>query len=135
ELLAGCRPSTGAPPEALVDVHGLPLTGLQHSFWLQWKAAPPSTANHVASALRAIPFDVAALRAAAKYLAKRHPQLSARFAEDPDGTVRQYRADSGDRILVEHVDAALDDDALRARVAARAARPIDLRHDPLFRIE
>jgi len=141
EVLHGLAGAATAVPAApvLLQAGGpacgdFPLSHGQRGLWFLDRLAPESAACHIAAAARLHgALDTAALAAAWRTLALRHPALRTTFAA-PDGEPRQHVAERLEpEILV--VDAGAWEEAeLRGRLAQEAFRPFDLERGPLLRI-
>jgi amino acid adenylation domain-containing protein len=115
-----------------------PMSFSQELLWMLDRATPGLTAYNlpVARRLRG-PLDVAALERALTTIAARHEALRTRFA-DVDGHPIQI-VDAPAPIAIRHVDVSGVPAADRERDAERVVRerarmPLDLAHEPSFRI-
>jgi amino acid adenylation domain-containing protein len=123
-----------SPPVAAVTREGpLPLSFAQERLWFLDRLEPGSTVYNVPVVLRLEgALDLAALERAVAGIVRRHEALRTTFAT-VDGAPVQVIHDAGGATLSVEDAAAMDDDALRARIEALAAAPFDLERGPLFR--
>ncbi len=112
----------------------MPLSYGQKSLWFLHNLAPQSGAYHIAAAVRVRSLlDPTALHRALQALTARHPALRTTFAEAEEGPLQWVHRD----LEVDFATAdlsALEEEALRERLADEAYAPFDLAQGPLFRV-
>ncbi|WP_206507332.1 non-ribosomal peptide synthetase [Streptomyces chrestomyceticus] len=143
-LAAALGPVTaGAPAAAPLEPADrsapLPLSYAQQRQWFLHNFDPDSSEYHIVTGLRleGEP-DTAALRAALTAVVARHEPLRTTYAATDDGGEQIVHpaaaADLGETDLSDVPEDAREE-ALRAHVAALAARPFDLTGGPVWRAE
>jgi amino acid adenylation domain-containing protein len=130
ERLGGATAADG-PPLVRVERGGpVPLSFAQERMWFLQRMSPASGAYNMAEALELDgPLDVEALRRAFEALVARHEVLRTRYPEVDGQPVQDVLPPTR---FVLPVDDVAEDEA-RARIAADAAAPFDLRQAPPFR--
>ncbi|HEX7185753.1 MAG TPA: amino acid adenylation domain-containing protein [Thermoanaerobaculia bacterium] len=129
----GSREETVAQaPEVGAGDH--PLSPGQSALWFLDRLEPGNAAYNIASAAEIVgDADTAVLRAAFQGLVDRHPALRTTFPA-VGGTPVQRVHPRAEVDFAEIEAGAVNNEELRARLTAEAARPFDLEHGPLFSV-